>query len=147
MQRDLNVAGSSSFSGPVTINQLNVTNLTMSGNSSLRILNHIAFPGASPSRSINNGVLGGGGTSTVNGSDTTGTININTGSGPVAGCFTRLTFAVKFTSPPHVIVSPVGVGAGQTQYYVERDTNGFSVCTASPAPANAVFAFDYFVTQ
>lgn len=147
LQRDLSVAGSSSFNGPVTINQLNVTNLTMSGNSSLRVLNHIAFPGASPNRTLNTAVLGGGGTASVSGSDTTGTININTGNNPTPGCFTRLTFAQRFNGTPHVLVTPVGSGAGQTQFYVDRDATGFSVCTTNAAPARATFAYDYFVTQ
>lgn len=147
LQRDLNVAGTSSFNGPVTIGQLNVTNLTMSGNSSLRILNHIAFPGASPGRSINPSVLGSGGTATIGGSDTTGTINISTGNNPTPGCFARMTFSQKFASEPHVIVSPVGSAAAQAQYYVDRDASGFSICSANAAPARAVFAYDYFITQ
>lgn len=145
--RDLNVAGTSSFSGPMTASQITVTKLVMSGNAVLQIPNHISFTGPSPSRTINAGVLGSGGSASVNGSDTTGTININTGSNPTTGCFAHITFQQAFTSQPHVIISPVGAGAGQTQYYVDRSNSGFSVCTAIPAPANQVFAFDYFVTN
>lgn len=145
--RDLNVAGTSSFSGPMTASQITVTKLVLSGNAVLQIPNHIAFTGPSPNRTINAGVLGSGGSASVNGSDTTGTININTGSNPVAGCFARINFQQAFTNQPHVIVSPVGAGAGQTQYYVDRNNSGFSICTAAPAPANQVFAFDYFVTN
>lgn len=145
--RDLNVAGTSSFSGPMTASQITVSRLVLSGNASLEIPNHIAFTGPSPSRTINAGVLGSGGSASVDGSDTTGTININTGSGPTAGCFARINFQQAFTKQPHVIVSPVGNAAGQTQYYVDRNNSGFSICTAIPAPANQAFAFDYFVTN
>ena len=145
--RDLNVAGTSSFSGPMTASQITVTKLIMSGNAVLQVPNHIAFTGPSPSRTINAGVLGNGGSASVNGSDTTGTININTGNSPTAGCFAHINFQQAFTSQPHVIISPVGAAAGQTQYYVDRTTSGFSVCTAVAAPANQVFAFDYFVTN
>jgi len=147
LQKDLNVGGTASFSGPVTAGTLTVTNLIMSGNASLRIPNHIAFPGASPGRTINSGLLGAGGSGTLNGSDTTGTINVNTGNGPSAGCFVNITFNQRFTSTPHVIVSPVGQAAGQAQYYVNRDAAGFSICSANAPPANQVFAYDYFVTQ
>ncbi|HSX05584.1 MAG TPA: hypothetical protein VLF69_03905 [Candidatus Saccharimonadales bacterium] len=146
-QNGMNVAGASSFTGPITANQITVTRLIMSGNSSLEVPNHVAFTGASPGRTVNQGVLGVGGTASINGSDTAGTVNISTGSSPQIGCFTTVTFAKPFASNPHVIISPVGSGAGQTQYYVNRTTTTFSICTANAAPANQVFAFDYFITD
>lgn len=145
--RDLNVSGTTSFSGAVTASQLTVSRLILSGNAVLQIPNHIAFTGPSPSRTINTGVLGSGGSASINGSDTTGTINVNTGGNPTAGCFAKINFNQAFTNQPHVIVSPVGSAAGQTQYYVDRSNSGFSICTANAAPANQVFAFDYFVTN
>ena len=145
--RDLNVAGASSFSGPMTASQITVTRLVLSGNAVLQVPNHISFTGANPGRTINAGVLGNGGSASVNGSDTTGTININTGNNPTPGCFARISFGQNFTNQPHVIVSPVGAGAGQTQYYTTRDNGGFSICTVNAAPANQAFAYDYFVTN
>ncbi|HEU0266627.1 MAG TPA: hypothetical protein VFQ70_03295 [Candidatus Saccharimonadaceae bacterium] len=142
----LNVAGTSSFSGAMTASQITASQLILSGNAVLEIPNHLTFTGPSPSRgSINPSVLGSGGSATVNGSDTAGTVNINTGGGPVAGCFVRINFAKPFTGQPHVLISPVGYGAGLTSYYVTRDTGGFSICAAVNPPANQAFAFDYFV--
>jgi hypothetical protein len=145
--RDLNVSGASAFSGPLTASQITVGRLILSGNAVLQIPNHISFTGPSPSRTINGGVVGGGGSASVNGSDTAGTININTGSNTTAGCFARINFQQPYTNQPHIIVSPIGAAAGQTQYYVERSNSGFSICTANAAPANQVFAFDYFITN
>lgn len=145
--RDLSVSGASTFSGAMTASDLTVTRLTLSGNASLEIPNHISFTGPSPSRTINPAGLGRGGSASVNGSDTAGTININTGNNPSAGCFARVNFNQPFTHQPHVIVSPVGWAAGRTQYYVDRSTSGFSICASSAAPANQTFAFDYFVTN
>lgn len=144
--RDLNVAGSSSFSGAITASQMTVTKLIMSGNATLEIPNHISFTGPAPGRNINPGVLGNGGSASIDGSDTAGTVNINTGNNPTPGCFVQITFNQAFPSQPHVLISPVGVAAGQTQYYVNRNTTGFSICTASAAPANQAFAFDYFIS-
>jgi cytoskeletal protein CcmA (bactofilin family) len=144
---DINVAGTSSFSGAMTASQITVTRLILSGNASLTIPNHIAFTGPSPTRTVNSAVLGNGGTMSVNGSDTSGTININTGSSTVAGCFAKITFQQAYTNQPHVIVSPIGSAAGQTQYYVDRNTTGFSICTANAAPPNQTFGFDFFVTN
>ncbi len=145
--RDLSVSGTSTFSGALTASQITVTNLILSGNATLQVPNHIAFTGPTPGRTMNSGVVGAGGTVSISGSDTSGTISINTGAGPTAGCFARINFSQSFTRPPHVIVSPVGAAAGQTQYYVNRNATGFDLCTNNAAPANQVFAFDYFVTN
>lgn len=142
----LNVAGTSSFSGAMTVPQITASKLVLSGNAVLEIPNHLAFTGPSPSRgSINQSALGGGGSATVNGSDTSGTVNINTGNSPAAGCFVRINFSKPFTSQPRVIISPVGAGAGLTTYYTTRDTGGFSICSATAAPGHQAFAYDYFI--
>jgi cytoskeletal protein CcmA (bactofilin family) len=145
--RDLNVAGTASFSGAVTASQLTVTRIIMSGNAVLQIPNHISFTGASPNRTANTSVLGAGGTASVNGSDTTGTVNINTGNNPTVGCFVRINFQQSFSNAAHVLITPIGAGAGATEYYVDRNNSGFSICSVNIAPANQVFAFDYFVTN
>lgn len=143
--RDLSVTGTSTFNGPMTASQITVSRLVMSGNAVLEIPNHISFTGPTPSRTINNGPLGSGGTASISGSDTAGTINVTTGNSPTAGCFVRIGFHQNYTRSPQVIISPIGSAAGRTQYYVERDQSGFSVCAAAPAPGNQTFAFDYFV--
>lgn len=145
--RNLNVSGTSTFNGPVTVPQITATSIVLSSNATLNVPGHIRFTGKSPARTINPGVLGNGGSASIDGSDTSGTININTGANPTAGCFINLTFAQRFTNKPHVLISPVNKAAGQLQYYVTRDNNGFSVCTANVATARQSFAFDYFITN
>ncbi|MCA9334819.1 hypothetical protein KC953_01610 [Candidatus Saccharibacteria bacterium] len=147
--RDLNVAGTSSFSGAVTASQITVTKLILNGNSILQVPNHIAFTGPSPGRSfIGSGILGSGGSVSLNGSDTTGTINLNSGNNPIgSGCIVQVTFQKAFTNQPHVLISPVNSAAGKLDYYVERDSTKFTLCTSTSVEANQVFAFDYFVTN
>lgn len=145
--RDLSVAGSSTFSGPMTASQITVSRLILSGNAELQIPNHISFTGPSPSRTTNGGVLGNGGSASVSGSDTSGSINVNSGNNPAAGCFIRVNFNQAFSNMPKVTVTPIGSGAGILQFYVERDRNGFSVCTNNAAPANQAFGFDYFIAN
>ncbi len=146
--RDLNVSGSTTFSGPVAANQLTVTRLILAGNATLEVPNHISFTGPVPNRgSVNSGATGTGGTISVSGSDTSGTIDIRTGNSTTPGCFTQITFNQPFSRQPRVIISPVGAAAGQTQYYTTRTTTSFSICTANSAPANQSFSFDYFITN
>jgi len=145
--RDLNVAGASTFSGAITASEITVSRLILSGNGVLQIPNHISFTGPAPTHTTNTAALGSGGSVSLNGSDTSGTININTGNGPAGGCFSRITFRQAFTGQARVIVSPVGAAAGQTQYYVDRNNSGFSICTVNAAQANQSFSFDYFVAN
>jgi len=144
--RDLNVSGSSSFSGPVTASQITVTRLILSGNASLEVPNHISFTGSTPSRTTNGGVLGNGGSANISGSDTAGTINVNSGNNPTSGCFITVRFNQAFPRQPRVIVSPSGQAAGKMQFYTERNTTAFSVCSANAPDSNQSYAFDYFVT-
>lgn len=143
----LSVASSSTFSGPMTASQITVTRLILSGNAELQVPNHISFTGASPRFATNGGVLGNGGSASINGSDTSGSITINSGNNPTAGCFGRITFNQVFSNAPKVTLGAIGNAAGRTQYYVERDRTGFSICTANPAPNNQSFGFDYFVAN
>jgi len=145
--RDLNVAGTSTFSGAMTASQITVTRLVLSGNATLEVPNHISFTGPTPTRTVNNAVLGVGGSSSLNGSDTSGTVNVNSGNNPTAGCFIRINFRQSFPRQPRVIVSPAGQAAGQLQFYTERDQAGFSICSANPAQSNKSFGFDYLVTN
>jgi cytoskeletal protein CcmA (bactofilin family) len=143
--KDLNVSGSSNFSGPIIASQITVTKLILSGNASLQVPNHIAFTGATPGRTVNGATFGAGGSANIGGSDTSGSININTGAGPVAGCFMQVTFNQPYSSMPRIIVSPFGAAAGSLDYYVTKSTTGFSLCTNNAAAPNSVFGFDYFV--
>lgn len=142
----LSVSGEASLSGPVTASQITVTRLILSGNAVLEVPNHVMFTGGTPTRSPNQGVIGNGGTVSMSGSDTAGTISINTGNNPTSGCMLRITFQQAFSRQPRVLVSPVGSSAGSLQFYTERDSNGFSLCSVNAPAANRSFAFDYFVT-
>lgn len=140
--KSLSVNGGGTFNGPISTPQLTAGTLQISGD--LNLTHHITAGGVNPGRS-NGNALGGGGTTSVSGSDTAGSITINTGGSPSAGCFITVNFAQKFNSTPHVVVTPIGSAAGGLAYYVNRNTASFSVCTNSAAPAGASFGFDYIV--
>jgi hypothetical protein len=142
IKNGINVTGNSGFAGNVTTTSLTTGQLQLNGD--LNITSHISAGGTTPSASRGTGV-GGGGTISLTGSDTAGSISINTGSSPPAGCFASVTFTKKFNSTPHVNITPIGVGAAGLGYYVDRTTTGFSICTATPAPAASNFGFDYII--
>lgn len=141
VQKNINVTGGGSFGGPVSIPQLTVDNLQLT--QTLQIIGHIDAGGSTPSRT-NGPALGGGGTASVSGTDTAGTINISTGSSPPGGCFITLTFALSFNAAPHVVVSPIGSDTADLDYYVNRNSTTFSVCATNPVTGRS-YIFDYIV--
>jgi hypothetical protein len=143
VQKNLNVTGSANF-GSLSVATLSVTSLQVKNDFALS--KHIVTSGSAPGRSLGT-ALGSGGTASVSGTDTAGTVNINTGGSPPAGLFVTISFAQHFAATPHVIITPVGSAAGGLQYYISRDANGFSIGTSSAPPAGASFAFDYIVIQ
>ncbi len=142
--KSLQVSGTANFSGAVNAPQITTFNLQLS--SDLVLTHHIVVGGGTPGRS-NGPALGGGGTASVSGSDTSGNITVNTGSSPAAGCFATITFITKFNNTPHVIITPIGSSAGGLAYYVNRTTTSFSVCDATAPPSGTSFGFDYFVVD
>ncbi len=144
IKNGIDVSGTASFSGSIVASQITVTNLTLSGNAQLQVPNHVAFTGPSPSRVVHSGALGGGGSASVNGSDTSGSLNINTGSSPQPGCFVDITFSKPFAGTPRIVISAGSGAAAQTQYYTTRSKTGFSICTANAAPAFSELEYDWF---
>ncbi len=140
--KSLQVNGNATFSGPVSAPQITASSLQINGD--LVLTHHISAGGATPGRS-NGPALGSGGSASISGSDTAGSVSINTGSGPAACCLVTINFTTHFNATPHVLVTPIGSSAGGLSYYVNRSTTSFSICVASPAPAGSSFGFDYFI--
>lgn len=150
----LSVAGNTTFAGSVTVqknlsvtgslsaSQINVTTLQFSGD--LRLNRHVISTGSLPGRS-NGAAIGAGGTSSVNGTDTAGTVTINTGSSPSAGSLVTVSFSSAFASAPHVVITPLSSIGAALQYYVSRTASGFTILSANAPPAGSSFSFDYII--
>lgn len=138
----LNVGGAASFNS-INATTLSVSTINISG--PLRI-SHLATQGPTPIF-VTGTAVGGGGTASISGNDTAGTLNFNTGSTPPAGTLGTITFRATFTGTPHVLLSPLTGAAANTRAYVTRTTGGFQVRTDSPPPAGSTLSFDYLVTQ
>jgi len=142
IKNGLSVSGNSNFTGNVTTASLTTGALQLNGD--LNLTHHVIAGGTIPAATRGTAV-GGGGTISLTGSDTAGSIQINTGTAPPAGCFVSVTFSQKFTSTPHVIVTPIGSFAAGLNYYVDRSTTGFSICALLSAAGSQTFGFDYIV--
>lgn len=144
IQKGLTVAGGATFGGSISAPAITVNTLQLNGN--LTITKHIVVGGATPGRD-NGTALGSGGTTALSGSDTAGSVNINTGNGAAAGCFLTVNFSQKYNATPRVLITPIGPSAAGLQYYVNRTTSSFSICTGNAPTSNASFGFDYWVIE
>lgn len=140
IENNLSVSGSGSFGGTLTAGTLNVQSFQINGD--LQFTRHLDAGGGTPGSS-RGPALGGGGTSSVSGTDTAGTVAINTGGGTVPGCFVTVNFTQRFNGTPHVVVTPVGSAAGNLNYYINRSGGSFSICSTNAASPGQSFAFDY----
>jgi cytoskeletal protein CcmA (bactofilin family) len=133
----LSVSGTTAFSGNVSAPTLTVTTLQLNGD--ITISHHIITSGSIPHFASEN--LGSGGTGSVNGSDTAGTININLGSGATS-CLAHITFSTAFGSTPHVVATLVGSSSSDIsslgEFYIsELSNSGFSVCVSGASPSGS----------
>jgi len=140
IQQSLQVSGGGTFLGAVSAPAISAGSLQLNGD--LNLTHHLTAGGSTPGRS-NGPALGGGGTASVSGSDTSGSVTINTGNGPGAGCYITVNFATRFNSTPHVVITPVGSAAAGLNYYVDRTTSSFSVCAANIPSSGTTYVFDY----
>lgn len=147
---NLNVSGSASFAGNLNANQLTVKSATL-GNATI---GHLITSGPTATASPNNAA--GGGTVSMTGNDTAGTVTITTGNGaPSSGDLITVTFRSAYTSTPHVTVTPVGIGTASSIsavggiYYVSRSTSQFTIGVSKMqlGVGGVTYVFDYFVTQ
>lgn len=144
VKNNLSVSGTASF-GALDVSTLSVTTLNIRGD--LTFNQHLVSSGGGPGQSGGT-ALGGGGTVSVSGTDTAGSINVNTGSGAPAGCFVTISFTHHFNSTPYVVISPANSTAATIEYYVtNRSSGGFSVCSASAPGSGKNFVYNYVVIQ
>ena len=135
----LNVSGATSVNG-LNANSIAVRTISISGPLTI---GHLATQGPAPTIVAN--AVGGGGTVSISGNDTAGTININTGGGP-GGVLATITFRAAYASTVHVLLTPLTGGAASAGAFVTRNGGGFQIHANTP-PAGSTLSFDYMVVQ
>ena len=125
VQKGLSVAANGSFAGTLSAPVISTDKLVL--NQDLQLNRHIDAGGATPNVSPG-GAIGGGGTVSISGSDTAGTVTVNNGGGSSAGIVATVTFSVRFSANPHVVITPVCSSACNLgAYIISRSANGFSI--------------------
>ena len=142
VQKNLSVGGGATFAGAISAPSLSIDSLIM--NKDIQLNRHIDAGGGTP-RVSGGTAVGGAGTVSISGTDTAGTVNINFGTGLVAGILANISFNNNFNQTPHVVITPVGSSCANLNYYVNRTTAGFSIGTTNTGAPGSGCAFDYIV--
>jgi len=140
----LTVNGTAAFGGPLSAPALTIDELSLTGD--LQFARHIDAGGGTPSV-VRGGSVGSGGTVTISGTDTAGTVAVNMGSGASSGTLATVSFTNAFNNSPHVVITPVTTNSGlaNVNYYISsRTTTGFTISAASSPPSGSV-SFDFIV--
>lgn len=140
VQDSLTVNGKGSFAGPLSAPSITIDALQINGD--IQFNRHIDAGGGTPKVSAG-GAVGSGGTVTISGSDTGGTVTVNVGASAGGGVLANVTFAAAFSGNPHVVITPVGAPAPNA-YVSNRNGNGFSIVTSTGLPAGSI-SFDFVV--
>lgn len=140
VQSSLTVNGQASFAGPISAPSITIDALQLTGD--IQFNRHIDAGGGTPGVTAG-GAVGAGGTVTISGTDTAGTVTVNVGSGASGGTLAVVSFVSSFSSNPHVVITPIG-GAAPNTYVANRTTSGFTIVTTTGLPAGSI-SFDFIV--
>lgn len=145
----LTTGGNGSFGGTLSSTTISTRDLTVSG--TLNLSGHLAISGQSPTVAPGS-QSGSGATASVEGNDSGGTIQLNTGSlnpntMPNGGLLAELTFRAAYPKVPHVVITAVGANTGALSLYVIKTATGFTVGSTKAPQANTSYAFDYWISQ
>jgi cytoskeletal protein CcmA (bactofilin family) len=143
------VGGNLSVNGVITAGSLNVGSLTLASiqlSGSLTIGGHILTTGSAPTAAAN--LATSGGTVSVSGNDTSGTVTINVGNDALqAGELAVITFHSPYSATPNVQLTPITGPSAALQYFVTRSSSYFSINSALAPTKDGAYVYDYLVTQ
>ncbi len=145
---NLTTSGNGSFGGSLSAGLLNVRDLSVSG--TLNLAGHLAITGQAPS--VSPAGDSGGGSASVDGNDSAGTVTINTGAVSAAttangGLLVTITFRTPYAKTPHIVITPVGAGSARITPYVQKTATSFTIGTTGGAKATTSYSFDYWIVQ
>jgi hypothetical protein len=146
--KSLSVGTNLTVNGLITAASLNVGSLTIS---SINLSSHLVFGGhiipSGSAPAARTSSAAGGGSVSISGNDTAGTITITTGGGPIAGELAIITFHSAFSTTPKVQLTPLNISASGLNYFVTHTAGLFTVNTSTVPSPNTTYIFDYLVTQ
>ena len=108
---------------------------------------HINTDGAAPTYNLEAGAGDSSSSASIDGNDSSGSLNITAGNNTTAGKVISVTFNKPFAKAPRVILSAGNDQAANAKYYVQSTATGFTINVIDPLASGANLQFNYFVIQ
>lgn len=145
---NLSVAGNGTFGGALSAGSFNAKTLNVNGD--LNLSGHLIITGSLPTVTPEIGA-GSGSRTSVDGTDSGGTIIVSTGTVPSftngQNTLVSLKFKNAYTKTPHVLLTAVGLTTGSIGYYVTQTPQGFTIFVTTLAKSSSDYAFNYWVIE
>lgn len=146
---NVNLTGNLSVTGLITGASLSLGSLTINNlriNGDLNFTGHVLPTGTAPT--IKTSVGAAGGTATVTGNDTDGTVTITEGnSSIVAGEMAIISFHNPYPLTPRVQLTPSNPGGASLGYFATAAPGFFAIETVTKPTAGTTYTFNYWVTE
>jgi len=143
----LTVGGDASFHGNVFFYKLVTFTEKTLFNNDVTFAAHIATDGAAPAYSLEAGAGDTIATASLDGNDSSGSINLTAGNNTTSGKIISVTFNKPFAKAPRVILSAGNDQTANAKYYVQSTATGFTIYVIDPLASGANLQFSYFVIQ
>jgi hypothetical protein len=143
----LTVGGDASFHGNVFFYKLVTFTEKTLFNNDVTFAAHINTDGAAPTYNLEAGAGDSSSSASIDGNDSSGSLNITAGNNTTAGKVISVTFNKPFAKAPRVILSAGNDQAANAKYYVQSTATGFTINVIDPLASGASLQFNYFVIQ
>lgn len=140
VDNNVNISNNLSVDGTLSASQIRTSDLVSRGK--IKAGGHIISGGGKPTVSPGP-ALGSGGTASISGNDTAGTVQVSASQFTEGGIVARVNFRNTYPSTPYIAVTSVDRTAGDV--YVQRNAGGFSIGVDGTLEGG--YAFDYIVLQ
>jgi hypothetical protein len=133
----LTVTGDAVIQGELTVATAHVTGR-------LLVDGHIVSGGDAPTIATAAGqVLG----SSVDGTDTAGTVTLNGDAASHAGALATVTFNQAYDKVPRIVLTPTNADALSIKVYLQKTATGFTIVTDDTPIAGKSYQFDYIIVE
>jgi hypothetical protein len=141
------VGGDANFHGNVFFYKLVTFTEKTLFNNDVTFAAHVTTDGTAPAYNLEAGAGDSTTAASIDGNDTSGSLNLTTGNNTAAGKVISVTFNKPFAKAPRVILSATNDQAANAKFYAQSTATGFTIYLIDAPAAGANLQFNYFVIQ
>ncbi len=144
---NLTVTGNGSYGGSISAGSLNAATISVT---TINLSGHLSITGPSPTVAG----TGLGGSATIEGNDSSGTVTVTVGPCTSGQCVSAggqlviVNFHSAYPRTPHIMISPIGAPAARLEPYIQPGASSFTIGAATINNSTTTsYSFAYWVVQ